>query len=249
MKIKKIHLVITILTLLLNHIFLLADEPIQHFKLGNNYYDKGNYKKAINEYEEITKKNIKNSSVFYNLANAYYKSGKLGKAIVNYERTKLLSPRDHDLEFNLKFARMVTKDKIPEIGIVNFVSNFFDSFTINELTITCTIIYFILLIIIGASILLKKFRFRTFLLILSSSAFIIIGSALINKINLSNSIKGIIIDNEAEIRSGPGDDNTLIFTVHEGTKVELLKQEAEYYEVLLPNGEKGWVKSKKMEII
>ncbi|MBI5416564.1 tetratricopeptide repeat protein [Candidatus Poribacteria bacterium] len=242
----------TIITLLnlffLNNLFAQEFFDVnKYFADGNSFYQKGQYDKAILEYEKIVNSGIKNITVYYNLGNAYYKSGKIGKSILSYERARLLIPRDADINFNLKFVKQAIRDKASDSGEI-----FLNIFTINELTYTSTIIYFILLIIIGLPIILKQnFHFKNSLLIIFFSAIFILSiSSLIYKINgIEYTKRGVVISKELEVRSGPGPDNTLIFTIHEGSKVEIIKQEPEYYEVILPNGEKGWVDGKNVEII
>ncbi|MBI4652430.1 tetratricopeptide repeat protein [Candidatus Desantisbacteria bacterium] len=247
---KYLLLILLFLCLFLSVSF--AQEDInKNFRLGNSYYEKAQYDKAIEEYEKILKNEIKNAIVYYNLGNAYYKSGRIGNAIVNFERARLLSPRDTDININLKFAKLKTKDKIPEINeimfdlIMNYATDFF---TINELTLASSVTYFLLLGLLFLIILSRK-KHPAFLSIFILFFALTITSLVYKIMDTQYTKKGIVLADNLEVRSGPGSDNTLIYAVNEGTKVEILKEDSDYYEIILPNGEKGWTDKKKIEPI
>ena len=59
----------------------------------------------------------------------------------------------------------------------------------------------------------------------------------------------IVLAGETEGRSGPGEDNIRIFTLHEGTRVSIQRSEGAWYLVRLPSGIGGWVRAKDVERI
>jgi tetratricopeptide (TPR) repeat protein len=226
------------------------------FKLANEKYKKGNYSEAIELYESIIKKGFKNGYIFYNLGNAYFKNNQLGKAILNYERAKLFLPYDKDVNFNLKFANNLTKDKFTEKEISPFIKIllfFYNLFDINSLTL---ILYFLFLLII-AHFFVKWFVKNTFIRELNYKAikfllsiFLILLFILIIKIYSNENISyGIVTASETQIRSGPGEEYTVIFVLHEGTKLTLHNKSGDYIQVTLPNDYSGWIKLKDIEKI
>ena len=50
-------------------------------------------------------------------------------------------------------------------------------------------------------------------------------------------------------QSGPGEDNTTLFTVHEGLKVRLRDQQGSWWHVSLDNGLNGWLPSDSLGVI
>jgi tetratricopeptide (TPR) repeat protein len=226
------------------------------FKLANEKYKKGNYNEAIELYESIIKKGVKNGYIFYNLGNAYFKNNQLGKAILNYERAKLFLPYDKDVNFNLKFANNLTKDKFTEKEISPFIKIllfFYNLFDINSLTL---ILYFLFLLII-AHFFVKWFVKNTFIRELNYkvikfllSIFLILLFILIIKIYSNENISyGIVTASETQIRSGPGEEYTVIFVLHEGTKLMLHNKSGDHIQVTLPNDYSGWIKLKDIEKI
>jgi len=72
----------------------------------------------------------------------------------------------------------------------------------------------------------------------------------IHKINRNNTVReAIIMLDEVKAYSGPGQDNTHIFTIHEGTKVVIERQENSWNLIRLKSGAGGWIHSEAMEEI
>ena len=61
---------------------------------------------------------------------------------------------------------------------------------------------------------------------------------------------GIIIFDNVNAYSGPFyGDNTLLFTVNEGTKAQLFQEQGEWLEIVILNGGKAWVPKDKIRIL
>lgn len=223
------------------------------FEQGNTAYQKEDYSKAIDCYEQIIKSGVKNHKVYYNLGNAYFKGGMLGKAIVNYNRALKLSPRDEDALANLKFARLFAIDKIQENSQGFFskqAKRFTDFWSLNELSLFFTLAYFALI----ASILFRIFsrlNKRTFTLIVPILIFLVAISGLGFALKLRDASieKGVILQNEVDIKSGPGQDWTSQLTTHQGLELVIKGEVEGWYQVGLPNRIIGWVPKVAVEKI
>jgi uncharacterized protein YgiM (DUF1202 family) len=62
-------------------------------------------------------------------------------------------------------------------------------------------------------------------------------------------IEAVIMDEEASAYSGPGTDNTHIFTIHEGTKVTLERSQDGWNLIRLSSGAGGWIAADSMEYL
>ena len=60
---------------------------------------------------------------------------------------------------------------------------------------------------------------------------------------------GIIVVEKIDVRSGPKEDYLLQFTLHEGTKVSIVKKVQGWYEIDLSKDLKGWVPETIVDII
>jgi hypothetical protein len=57
--------------------------------------------------------------------------------------------------------------------------------------------------------------------------------------------KGVVLARETAVKSGPGEDFVTQLVGHEGLTFQILEEREDYYEILLPNGIKGWVKQEE----
>ncbi len=85
-----------------------AENPELRYNLGNAYYRKGSFDKAIEEYghalESVIDESLKLKALG-NLGNAHFQAGAYDQSIENYVKALKLSPRDRDLKANLELAK------------------------------------------------------------------------------------------------------------------------------------------------
>src|SRR5437588_12621811 len=84
---------------------ILAAEPSAQFAKANQEYAAGDFKAAIDDYEELVRSGQDTPNLFYNLGNAYFRKTDFGRAILNYERALALDPHHPEAEANLRIAR------------------------------------------------------------------------------------------------------------------------------------------------
>lgn len=216
------------------------------FQQGNQYYDQGEFGKAIEFYQKIIQGGFSNSHVYYNLGNAYFRNQELGNAILNYRRAERLDPRDEDIKANIEYVKLYTLDKI-EVQNVNIFSSILKSIlnsaTLDEWTLLVSGIYF-LGMILGITLVFLDRLLRPLLIILIILIIVLIlsGSLLYAKIRTETIIeRGVVIAEESGVRSGPGHDYTLQFTAHEGLEFEIKDRQEGWYLIVLPNGVMGWL--------
>ena len=250
----------TILFILVS-IFVLfagAESRPQHvldlFQQGNQYYDQGEFQKAIESYQEIIQGGFSNSHIYYNLGNAYFRNQELGNAILNYRRAERLDPRDEDIKANIEFVKLYTLDKI-EIENTNIFStilkSILNSATLDEWTLLVSGIYF-LGMILGIVLVFLDRLLRPLLTILIILIIVLIlsGSLLYAKIRTDALVdRGVVIAEETSVRSGPGQDYTLQFTAHEGLEFQIKEEQEGWYLIVLPNGVMGWLEKQTTEKI
>lgn len=226
------------------------------FEVGNMAYEKGNYKLAIEQYEQVLNEGKHAPELYYNLANAYFKTNNLGKAILNYERTLLLRPRDADTRTNLAIAQARTVDIIqplPPFFLTRWwrtLQNGLSAGAWSGLTILM-----LWLALAGFSVWLlaspREHKKRGFLtgvagLILFATTFLLAAQRTAGQ---HDSNKAIVLAKEIALRDAADADSPEILQLHEGTKVNLLDQIGEWHKVRLPNGEQGWLPQESFEEI
>ena len=223
---------------------------------ADSAYVRGNYQEAIKGYESLLKQGA-SAEIYYNLGNAYYRTENITRAVLNYERALLLSPGDGDIRFNLQIARSKTIDKIvPESemffvtwyrSLVNIMS--VDGWGRMALVSLALVIVLFLVYLFSARVWMQKVGFFG-------------GGALLVVFALSNIFawqqsqnllyrKGaIVVAPSVTVKSTPAQNGTDLFILHEGTKVVITDGSMkDWREIRLADGKKGWLESKKIELI
>jgi len=227
------------------------------FKKANNFYKRGMYQKALDSYKLIEENAYKSSELYYNMANTYAKLNKFGYAILYYEKSLLLNPNNGDAQYNLNIVNKKNIDKIiNEAGkaemagvneIYNFLRGLYTPFLIYVFVIFWIPVWLILIF--------KKFgKFKS-----NAYTFLAILFVLVSMFNLIliagnyyalNEIKlGVAVISEINVIDGPDESYKEIFKIHEGLKVRITDERENWYRIMLPNGNVGWVKKSDLKKI
>lgn len=215
-------------------------------------YDNGDYTKSIKFYEGILSTAVTSSALHHNLGNAYYKTGDIGNAILNYEKALLLNPNNEDALFNLKLAE---KQKVDQFDIIPKVT--WKSLLIKlNLLVPYSYLTVISLILVFLGAVLFYYSKKQQLQNRKNLSFLIIGVALLfsfisiqQQQAVTSSKNGIITNDEANLFNEPNENGTLLFSLHAGTKLEVLKHDQNWINVRTPSNEKGWILKKNLSLI
>ena len=234
---------------------LLLAAPVSKVEADSAYVH-GNFQQAIKDYESLLKQGA-SAELYYNLGNAYYRTENITRAVLNYERALLLSPGDADIRFNLQIARSKTIDKIvPESemffvtwyrSLVNIMS--VDGWGRMALVSLALVIVLFLVYLFSARVWMQKLGFfgggALLLVFVLSNIF-----AWQQSQNLLHRKGAIIIAPSVAVKSTPAQNGTDLFILHEGTKVVITDGSMkDWREIRLADGKKGWLESKKIELI
>ena len=231
-------------------------EPIEEqlFTEANNYMINQKYDKAILSYEKILDMGIQSSELFYNLGNAFYRNNDIGLSIWAYSSSLKSKPRFKDAAKNLIIAQSQTKDKF-ELPKNNFIFEkyikFRSALTFNEFILIGSLIFLtfsVLSLLIKLEFFKKKQIFNKNKAILYIYIIIIIMS--IDRYYTDRINKGVIIKKSVEAYSGPNyGQNKIIFRINEGVIFKTSNKKNDWYEIILIDGSKCWIKNNSMRII
>ena len=220
------------------------------FEEGNNSYNEGDYKKAVALYQETLMLDQHSAALYFNLGNAFYRLNKVAESIYYFEKAKKLLPNDEDILVNSSFAQNMTIDAIeilPESQLEQFKNRIFNSFIFSTWTIITIVLIWLFALLFLFYIFSKSTRFkRTFFL---SSLFILIFFIVSFAISFSLDQKekqmdyAILFSNRIDVWSEPNQLGELLFSLHEGTKFQIIDDLAEWQKIRLANGSEGWVKN------
>ncbi|MGE5944024.1 MAG: tetratricopeptide repeat protein [Flavobacteriales bacterium] len=218
------------------------------FEKGNTLYNQGKYNEAIDAYKTILDTKNHSAELYYNLGNAYYKLNKVAPSIYYYEKALQLAPNDHDIKNNLAFAKNMTIDAIdaiPEAGLSKLIKKITNYMTFDEWAKTAVILVFCFVILI----LTYYFAYSTinkriaFIGSMVSIFLIVIALTLaFHKFNLDKNDKpAIVFVQESKVNAEPNLRSEESFTLHEGTKVQILDTVKSWKKIKLADGKTGWI--------
>jgi tetratricopeptide (TPR) repeat protein len=224
------------------------------FVTANRFYEQKHYDSAAVYYQKTIDAGVVNSAVYFNLGNCFYRLNKLGYAILNYEKARELAPRDEDILTNIRFANLNIADRVPEPPRTLLDSFFWRLHTLMPLGVQLWVLIG-LLTLLSLLFALGLFSSRNVRLwIIYSSVLLLLAVA---GIGLSAGIKvyqlekisyAVVLSRSLDARNEP-QGSKVLFSIHEGTKVRILRRMQEWSLVSLPNGVSGWVENRTLGAI
>jgi len=233
-----------------------AFDPALHFEEGNRLYREGRYEQALQAYKSILESGLESGFVYYNIGNCHYKLNRIGPAILYYERAARWMPNDPDLRANLALANLAVVDRIEPVRpffLLRFSRWMMRLLTVEEWIGLTTVLYLIFMTFTILRIVTRKPRARRILSrfgAVSAILFLLAGLVLLARLRSdARFAEAVIMRPEVVVMSGPGEETTEIFTLHEGTKVSLDSRSGEWVEIILADGKVGWVRAEVLEEI
>jgi tetratricopeptide (TPR) repeat protein len=214
-----------------------------------NNYDQANYKAAIDDYSKLIERGFENPQIYYNLGNSYFKDGELGRAIWSFRRALLIDPGYKAASDNLAYVRSFNTDQIAskQHGFILDIWNAASSF----LSANGYLLLFMAGWWVAAAILIIKIirpgtpAWLYYLLIVPAVLIIFSGASAFRRIDEDRLTHwGVLVQQTADIREGPGDEFNRVEVAHEGLELKILGTRENSYLIELGNGLRGWVTKK-----
>jgi len=229
-------------------LFTITAQNTALFEQGKQQYKSQNYQEAITNWKKILEDGKHSAEVYFNLGNAYYKLNKIGPAIYYYEKALHLNPSDKDIKTNLRFAKNARIDVIeplPETVFHKWYKSISGILTYNGWALASIIfvILFTLLFLLYYFTLSEGKKRLFFVTSLVSLAFFIcsITMAFLTFSEGKNNHPAIIFAESSQVKNEPNMGAETVFTLHEGTKVQILETDDNWVLIQLENGKEGWM--------
>ena len=227
---------------LLAGINLSANEPL--LDSAESSYSASNFETAIQHYQSILKKGLSSPDIHYNLGNCYFRSGELGNAILYYEKALKIDPSHENSAFNLTLAKTKRIDKFDEvpqfsfdvvlIGLNKYISHNYASILGSTLIVFAALCY-----IYAKKIKIKKLIYLARIVV--TIGFLITFIAWKQQSAVNDYKAGIVVVKSSNIFSEPNPNSTLLFEIHEGTKIEILSASGNWLNIKAPNNSVGYI--------
>ena len=219
------------------------------FAEANQLYQQENYKQAIEKYHAILNDDQVSSTLYYNLANSYYQTHQIAESIYFYEKALKLDPKNEDAQQNLTIVQKSIIDQIDEVPKTSF-----ERFRIAYLSklhyntwaylstifvLLATLLWVVFFFVFQSN--RKKVLFSLSLL-LSMLALGVLGVTYQQYSFEKNNHFAIVFSERVEVKSAPRNSASEVFTLHLGTKVQLIDQAGEWNKIKIADGQIGWAK-------
>lgn len=231
-----------------------AQTPDSLFTRGCDLYEAGEFASALNALQAAGHGGVEDAALYYNLGNANYRLGSLGKAVANYRRARMLSPRDEDTRANLAFVRTMvgTRDTLEALGSESPADIPLKWLSPREVEAIFYIAYYLAALAFLGLLFFRGPKRRASLYALVVFAILAVVSLTLSdhaQSRFRDSSGAVVINEEVELRSGPGNAFERIATLRDGVEVRLKSRSAMWVEVELPTGEVGWLRETDIERI
>lgn len=218
------------------------------FDQGKELYKNGKYQQAITVWTQILGNDAHSAQLYFNLGNAQYKLNHIGPSIYYYEKALQLSPNDTDIKNNLAFAQNARIDLIeplPETVFSKWYNNISTLFTIRGWAVLSVVFSmgFVALFLLYYFAFSEKRKRLLFVSAMLVSVLLVasLSMAFLTYGDYSENKPAIIFASEIKVKTEPSMGSNVAFTLHEGTKVQILAQEGNWYRITLADGKDGWI--------
>jgi len=218
------------------------------FLQANTEYANENYTVAISLYDSILTKGLESAELHYNLGNCHYKKQDWANAIWHYEKS-LQFVNKEKTETNLALAQLKIIDRIealPQIFYKKWWNNLTQSFSTKIWQILALIAIGLVFILQ----LLKQFtslKNKLLLNVLYPSTIILLFITHSSHSQNFVKIEGIIFATAVTVNSAPTSNSTNLFSLHSGSKVEIIDEIGDWINIKIANGNSGWILKNSMK--
>ena len=226
------------------------------FQKATEAYNKGEYQKAIDLYEDILENGKHSSELYFNLGNCHYKIDEIGPSIYYYEKALLLQPNDQEIKNNLGFAqnmRLDAIDEMPKTAMTRLHDWIVLALTPDLWAYLAVAMIFLFVLGFIVYYLLyysthKRIAFISANTALFISIFAVVMGYLANRYQNAEN-PAIIYDREVVVNSEPNERSEKVFALHEGTKVNVLESLEDWSKIRIADGQIGWMPSESFKLL
>jgi len=230
------------------------DDAAIRYNQANALYQSGDFKGALRVYEELIARGISHPDLFYNTSNAAYRTGSLGKAILYLEKAYRLAPSEPDIRANRDFLNSMKQDREPPVDnvVAAFFENFYNEMPVSTTALWSSVMFAVSMVFACTALFTGGWTRKTLIgiALLCGCVVIVSTGVFIQKAHRTATMtEAVIMTDEANAYSGPGAENTHIFTIHEGTTVIIERSQNSWNLIHLRSGAGGWIHADSMEKI
>lgn len=226
------------------------------FKRATDAYNDADYNTAIENYLEILENGQHSASLYFNLGNSYYKLNQIAPSIYYYEKALLLKPNDPEITNNLGYARNMTLDAIetmPETGLSKIYRSVVGILSFDQWGFVAVVFMILFVFLYIAFYYFKYSTYKRITFITSIISLFIAVVAVVFAFMEYNEFKAdqpaIVFSDEVSVKSEPNRRSEVVFTLHEGTKLNVLEKLDDWKKIRIADGQIGWLISEDIRML
>ncbi len=224
----------------------------EDFAAANRAYEEGKYPQALDLYLKIGPK-ADDWRLPYNIGNCYYKLGRHLSAKFYFLKARKLRPLEPVIARNIAMTNRYFRDdaKLPEPDFAARTMQQLEGWLSME-ALSVLLLLAVMLFNLFLFLLLTRGKSKRLAYALAFSLLLalLLGAIHLGRASsLGRSRTAVVWDAEARLRSGPGDDNTVLFQVHPGLEVRIIDRNRDWLQVTASERIAGWIEKKKLALI
>ena len=224
-------------------------------KNAQDAYSNGDYKQALALYDSVNTTQT-SASLLFNIGNCWSKLDDTPHAILYYERALRAAPGADDIQANLDQARAKVVDRVNELPGFTLGSLWdrlqggtdVDQWARRSLW-ACALTA----LLVAVSLFIRQAAMKRILLSVGALGLVMTvcaaGLAAYRVHEVDSRDEAIIMQPKVDILGEPREGATVLFILHDGTKLRVLKEQDAWSEVKLSNGSVGWIERSALETI
>lgn len=222
------------------------------FAAANRNYRQGKFAAALALYLEVDRQ-VKDEKVLYNIGNCYYKLERYLSAKVYYLKARKFQPLDAAIARNIAMTDLHFRDAVapPE---PDFIARAIQLLA-GKLSLDALSILLLLAVALANAclfLLLTRGRNKKTLYALAASLLLALGLwayHLSRTAALGRSDSAVVWAEGSQLRSGPGEDNTVLFEVGPGLDVKIIDRSGDWVQAAASEHIAGWIEKKRLVLI
>lgn len=222
----------------------LLSSPAERFIRASDLYRGGEFAAAAETLESLRAEGYESGPLFYNLGNAEYRQGRLGRAIAAYRRAADFMPREADLDFNLRIVRARRADAAADSSAATFLRSLLfphTLLTIGEEIGLALGFWFAGLALCHVALFVRHAAVRRAGFALVAFALLTAASVAWRAHDRAATPPGVVVAAETSVRTGPGEEYPVYFTLHDGYELEILERDGGWTKVEVEGDKRGWL--------
>lgn len=223
------------------------DRPADElFNAAGEAYDQGNHMEALNLYRQLIDQGHGTLDILYNGGNAAFRGEDIGTAVLMYRRAWYLSPRDPDVEANLRLAMERTGALLPSSSLWQSA---FREFSHREWTVLFKAAYWITFVLAAGALLFPAWR-RPLLrgVALAGLVTVVALSGWLGWRSWIRSGEAVVMPGDQSTRYEPRESATPYFAVPEGSLVHV-EEKFESWVKISSGGRSGWIPADRIALV